>query len=580
MSSTDLPTQDGRSIAIETSLGKDVVVLVGLDGVDRVSRGFVYTAEFVTCASDDQIRTLLAKPVTLWLHNNAETTRRPLHGHVRHLTRLHQDGRGYRCWRAEIVPQMWFLTCSVDCRIYQNLSLVEIIRSIFDECGLSHYQFRLLNTYSRMLYCVQYRESAFDFVSRLLEQAGISYWFEHAADRHTLVLADSNRLAPFCQPRKATFSERSDFGEIQEVTQDFAVHTGHWALNDFDFEVPTKNLRTRQSTIFASMMSGGSEKFDYPGHYTSPDQGHWQTRLRIEEEEVRHSQMSGLSSCARFDPGQRFEFERQESSGAAPVAEYFLTEVRHTARDLFNYGNTDQPATYSNRFVCIPAEMPFRPERLTPRPVIPGLQTATVVGPTGESIHVDKYGRIRVLFHWDRRGKRDEHASCWIRVSQAVAGSQYGGISIPHVGHEVIVSFLEGDPDRPLIVGNVHNGSNMPPINLPGDKNKTMLRDHGDNKIIMQGKAGKQHLSLVSPRSVNMFAVKNVAKSLSAAAMLDGVNFQDFDDDIDSKALDEMQTIYNALTTGAADINRTGRLCQRPRPTELRTRVQRSTLTR
>ena len=214
--------------------------------------------------------------------------------------------------------------------------------------------------------------------------------------------------------------------------------------------------------------------------------------------------------------------------------------------------------TYSNHFVGIPADVPFRPERTTPGPIIHGLQTATVVGPAGESIHVDKYGRVRVLFHWDRRGNHGEDASCWIRVSQAVAGSQYGGIAIPHVGHEVIVSFLEGDPDRPLIVGNVHNGSNMPPITLPDDKNKTMLRDHGDNKIIMQGKAGKQHLSLVSPRSLNMFAVKNVAKSLSAAAMLGGVDFQDFDDDIDGKAFGEMQTIYTALTTGAADTNPQG----------------------
>ena len=187
-----------------------------------------------------------------------------------------------------------------------------------------------------------------------------------------------------------------------------------------------------------------------------------------------------------------------------------------------------------------------------------GPQTATVVGPPGESIHTDQYGRVRLLFHWDRRGQRDDRASCWIRVSQVSAGSHWGGITVPHVGQEVIVAFLEGDPDRPLVLGQVHNGTNMPPIPLPDHKNKTIMRDHGDNKIIMHGKAGKQYLSMVSPRSLNMIAVRSTAKSLSSAENFtskNGVINDTIDDFKDHNSLMELWNIFQTLEYGTADAN-------------------------
>ncbi len=543
-------TQDGRSIAIDTPLGKDTLILVSVDGQETVSRGYVYQAEFVTKAADTQIRTLLGKAATLWLGNSSPSERRPLHGHVRHLKRMGMDPRGYRMWRAEVVPWMWFLTRSVDCRIYQDKSVPDIIRSVLDEHELSHYRFRLFGEYPKLVFCVQYRETAFDFISRLMEHLGIAYWFEHAADRHTLVMSDDSRTAAYCDQRQVKLADRQDLGEVQWVEQDFTVRSGQWALKDYDFEVPTKNLRTNVSTVLGSPPLSRFEIFDFPGCYTSADEGKRLTRLRMEAEEAVHSQVSGKGNSTGFDAGKRFDLAGDEPDEAGQPRSYYLTDVRHSATDPIDYASAPPPPTYSNRFTGIPADVPFRPERSTHRPVVQGLQTATVVGPAGESIHVDKYGRVRVLFHWDRRGKHGEDASCWIRVSQAVAGSQYGGIAIPHVGHEVIVSFLEGDPDRPLIVGNVHNGGNMPPITLPADKDKTMLRDHGDNKIVMHGKAGKQHLSLVSPRSLNLYAVKSVGKALSA-----DINFFDrngsFSDPIDTfedpNSLKELFTLFKAM---------------------------------
>jgi type VI secretion system secreted protein VgrG len=538
------PTQEGHLLAIETPLGKDVMLLTALDGTETVSRGFVYTIEMLTLSPDAEVRTLLGKPVTMWLRNDLEAQRRPLHGHVRHLTRLTVDLRGYRRWRAEVAPWLWFLTRTVDCRIYQNLTIPEILRSIFDEHGLSHYEIRLHAEYPKLAFCVQYRESIFDFVSRLMEHVGIFYWFEHHQDRHVLVLADSNDTARFTQPQQVVLSVRPDLGEIQELQHDHTFRSGNWALNDFDFEVPTKNLCTREPTRLEVEPMKRFEIFDYPGSYTAREEGTRLTRLRIEGEEARHLQASGAGSCVGFDPGKRFTLMPDEMAGEEKPATYLLTEVRHSAREPGYFSTTSDAASYGNRFVAIPAETPFRPERLTPKPIVQGPQTATVVGPAGENIHTDQYGRVRVLFHWDRRGKRDEHASCWIRVSQHAAGSHWGSLAIPHVGQEVIVSFLEGDPDRPIVTGHVHNGNNMPPLDLPRDKDKTILRDHGDNKLIMHGKAGAQWLSAVSPRAVNLVAMRSAAKPLSSDVVIGGV---DFDGSQDTDGYNDLYSLWQEL---------------------------------
>src|SRR6516162_3085000 len=543
---TTAPSQDGHLLAIETPLGKDVMLLTALDGTETVSRGFVYTIEMLTLASDAEVRTLLGKAVTMCLRNDNATERRPLHGHVRHLTRLTVDVRGYRRWRAEVAPWLWFLTRSVDCRIYQDLTVPEILRSVFDEHGLSHHDFRLGAQYPKLVFCVQYRESAFAFVSRLMEHVGLFYWFEHHQDRHILVLSDANNNAPFTQPRHVKLSLRPDLGEIQELEHDYTFHTGNWALNDFDFEVPTKNLRTHEPTRLDIEPMKQFETYDYPGSYTVRDHGTGLTRLRMEEEEARHHRILGAGSCVGFDAGKRFTLAVDAEMSEEKPETYLLTELRHSAREPGYFFTSGEPATYSNRFVAIPAETPFRPERLISTPVVQGPQTATVVGPAGENIHTDQYGRVRVLFHWDRRGKRNEHASCWIRVSQQAAGSHWGGLTTPHVGQEVVVSFLEGDPHRPLVTGHVHNGNNMPPLNLPQDKDKTILRDHGDNKLIMHGKAGAQWLSLVSPRAVNLVAMRAPAKPLSSGiAEIDTYN--------DSDGYGELQYLYDELTNHPTD---------------------------
>jgi uncharacterized protein involved in type VI secretion and phage assembly len=275
-----------------------------------------------------------------------------------------------------------------------------------------------------------------------------------------------------------------------------------------------------------------------------PEEGKRLTRMRIQEEEVYHHKVSGTGSFAGFDAGRRFTLMPDRQRNGKKPASYLLTEVRHTARDTNYFSTETAPATYSNRFVCIPVETPFRPERLTDRPTVQGPQTATVVGPAGENIHTDQYGRVRLLFHWDRLGKRDEHASCWIRVSQVSAGSHWGSLAIPHVGQEVIVAFLEGDPDRPIVTGHVHNGDNMPPLNLPRDKHKTVIRDNGDNRIIMHGRPGHERLSMVSPKNINIVAMRSAAKPLSAQTTIDNISFDDYED---PNAMQDLLRVYQQL---------------------------------
>jgi type VI secretion system secreted protein VgrG len=543
------PTQAGHSLAIDTPLGKDVLLLTSLEGSETVSRGFVYTIEVLTKAADADVRTLLGKPVTLWLHNESDVTRRPLHGHIRHLKRQAVDLRGFYLWQAEVAPWLWFLTHSVDCRIYQHLSIPEILRSVFDEYGVEHYGFRLREEYPKLGFCVQYRESAFAFVSRLMEHIGICYWFEHDKDRHLLVLADSSQLAEYTTPRQVTLAERGDLGEIQEFTPSYQFRPGNWALSDFDFEVPTKTLHTREQTILDIDLMKRFEVFDYPGSYLVRDRGSYLTRLRLEAEEAQHHRISGAGSWVGMEPGKRFVLAPDRSDRSANNETYFITEVRHSAREPRYFPGAEDPASYSNQFCGIPYKTPFRPERLTQWPVMHGPQTATVVGPPGETIHTDEYGRVKVLFHWDRHGKRDDTASCWVRVSQHSVGSHWGSLAIPHCGQEVVIGFLDGDPDRPLVIGRVHNGTNMPPLELPRDKHKTVIRDQSDNRIVMHGKLGQERLSIVSPKNINFVAMRSAAKPLSAQT-IDNVDFDEFKD---GASLVELQAVWTQLQSVPAN---------------------------
>jgi type VI secretion system secreted protein VgrG len=506
-------TQDTRLLAIDTPLGPDKVLLITLEGEDVLSRCFHYRVTIETEQTDNAVQSLLGMPVTLWLLNDDPDRRRPIHGHVRRLAGQGLTPRGTRLYQLEVVPRLWFLSCTSDCRIFQNQNIPDIIQTIFKEQGLIDFEFRIMRAdYQPVEYCVQYQETALDFVSRWLEHLGLFYWHEHSANKHLLVIADRNAAAPMCQPAEVRISPLSGTDALQSLDVECTFRPGKWALNDYDFQSPTKLLRVDAPTMLTVPRMANHEMYEYPGKFLDQDTGKRLSRLRIELEEAQQHRVFGAGRCAGFDPGRRFSVSA--TRGGRPTT-YLLTEVRHhgTAPGAETDGSE---ANYTNDYVAIPVDLPFRPERLTPKPFVRGTQTATVVGPAGENIYCDQYGRVRVQFHWDRRGQRNDQSSCWMRVAQARSGSNYGTLVIPHVGHEVLVSFIEGDPDRPLIIGTVPNALTMPPVMLPLDKDKTVQRDHGNNKFVMQGKAGKESVSMVSPRAVNMFASGRTARPLSS----------------------------------------------------------------
>ncbi|WP_158743552.1 type VI secretion system Vgr family protein [Acidisphaera sp. L21] len=540
-------TQTGRSIAIDSSLGPDVLLLTAIEGEEAVSRPFLYTVDFLTQASDSEVRDLIGKRVTLWLQNDREDWRRPVNGFVRRITGQPVTMRGHGGYRAEIVPRLWFMDCTADCRIFQSMTYPAIIQAMLDEYGVTDYDLKLLKTdYPTVDYCVQYRESALAFVSRLMEHVGIFFFHEHTADRHTLVMSDSNHLTKFTTPRQLATASRADMGEIQRVWSDVVFRPGTWALSDYDFEAPSKLMKKQARTTLPVAMMPQHEWFEFPGGYTDQRVGDFLTRVRMETEEAHHDRLFGIAGVCALQSGFRFDLVDHGAVSDTEPSGYFLTEVRHHAQERGYFLEQGGSSDYSCEFTAIPAAVQYRPLRATPKSIIQGAQTATVVSPSaGDPIYTDEYGRVKVHFHWDRRGQRASGAtSCWLRVSQNSAGAGFGGIAIPHAGQEVIVDFLEGDPDRPLITGRVHNAEKITPTDLPADKHKTITRDHGNNKIVMYGEAGSEYLSIISPRAVNVVSFGGIAKPLSA-----GVPFDDADGQIlgTNPGLDDLKAIAAAL---------------------------------
>jgi type VI secretion system secreted protein VgrG len=548
----DAYTQAGRRIAIDTELGPDILLLMALDGAEVLSRCFVYRIRFATRASDEKVQSLLGKPATLWLGNDVKEERRPIHGLIRRIVQSGESRNDFRSYGAEIVPALWFLDRTADCRIFQQQTVPEILGILFREHGIAAFELRLAkHDYPMLEYCVQYRESALAFVSRLMEHCGMYFSHEHHANKHVLVVTDSNHLAPPTNPTRipvvagARMENRFESAEISSLLSETEFRPGRWAMSDYDFTAPSKMMRKQVHTVMKVARAEQHEVFDFPGGYTDQAVGDWLAHLRMEAEEARHRQFTGTSGVTTLDPGRRMVATRRGDLSTVPLP-LLLAEVRHHAADS-SYFNADDVAFYRNEFVAIPLETQYRPERITPKPVVQGPQTAIVVSPSRDDpIHTDLYGRIKVHFHWDRRGDRGKgNTSCWLRVSQVAAGSDAGSISVPHAGHEVVVSFLEGDPDRPLVTGRVHNSEKLPPLALPADKHKTIIRDHGNNKIIMHGKTGQEHLSLVTTRSLNLIASRPPARALSADVSFGNDTIDTWKD---GTGLDEVQAIFKALT--------------------------------
>ena len=502
-------TQANTFVSVSTPLGSDVLLLATLAGVESISRPFHFELGLLSEDPEIDFTKIVGQPITITLDLHGANEPRYLHGHIRSFTQL-RNRDGFAHYRAELVPWLWFLTQTTDCRIFQNKSVDEIIEQVCQ--GLDHRDLRsdLSGSYAKLEYCVQYRETDFAFVSRLMEHFGISYFFEHKKDKHVLVLVDSPAKFPECPgQKKARYKEDdrvtdllADPGIITDLQLRQEVHSGKISYRDHNFERPPQTLEVAaKGTIKVDYAS--YEQYDYPGKYLVRDQGESLAKLRMQSLEARHLMISGSSTCRPFLPGYTFELTEHPRPDAN--TKYLLLSVRH---DLCAGGYTKDVATYTNSFVCIPAKAQLRPERLTQKPRVEGPQTAVVVGESGEEIYTDKHGRIKVQFFWDRQGKQDQESSCWVRVSQGWSGKGWGAMFIPRIGMEVIVDFLEGDPDQPLVTGAVYNAQQTPPYPLPAERSKSTVKTNsykgdGFNELRFEDKSGSEEIFVHAQKDQN-----------------------------------------------------------------------------
>jgi type VI secretion system secreted protein VgrG len=434
---------------------------------------------------------------------------RHLCGHVTRFGLGRHQGR-YFGYVAEVRPWLWFLTRRSDCRIFQDMTVPDIVRKVFADYGdIAVFDFRLGGSYRTRDYTVQYRETDFNFVARLMEDEGIFWYFEHEEGEHRLVVLDSpDPLSAAPQARTLPYYANSAQAspDVDIVTDwNFAreVRPGKVALRSYFFETPSTSLEVGSAET-RSHEQAQYEIYDYQGDYFKKGDGEQIAALRLDEAQSGHERLTGSTNAHGLANGRLFTLTRhpREDQNAA----YFVvqTQINASIKSLESGDSGNETGDYSCRFTALPASQSYRPPRRTPKPFVQGPQSAVVTGPAGEEIYTDKYGRVKVQFHWDRYGKKNETSSCWMRVSHPWAGKSFGAIHIPRIGQEVIVDFLEGDPDQPLITGRVYNAEQMPPWDLPGNMTQSGILTRSSkggaygnaNAIRFEDKKGEEQLWL------------------------------------------------------------------------------------
>ena len=489
--------QEQRLIDVTTPLGKDVLILQSFRGTEELSQLFTYHLEMLSDNDAISAADIVGKNVTFSVRLE-EGGRQVFNGFVRRFIGGGLHTRELRRYQAEVVPWVWFLTRSSDCRIFQNLTAPDIIEQVFQELGFTDFDMDLQGEHRERIYCVQYRESAFQFVSRLMEDEGIFYWFTHAEGKHILHMADHAGAYKNCPENELEYfpgSRTSDVISTWEHRYEF--RSGRYCQTDYNFETPNTRLETSTDTLVSLPNITNYELYDYWGGYKVKGDGEALTKLRMEEEETPHDMVCCASGYRTLFPSGKFKVTRHESPSEEGSG-FTITSVSHAATDDSQLSGAASISDYQNSFTCIPDTVVFRPTRSTPKPEIKGPQTAVVVGPAGEEIYPDEHGRVKVQFHWDRLGKNDENSSCWIRVSHPWAGKGWGAVAIPRIGQEVIVDFLEGDIDSPIITGRVYNGIQTPPYPLPaqkvlsGYKSDSSKGGGGYNEYVMDDTKGNE----------------------------------------------------------------------------------------
>jgi type VI secretion system secreted protein VgrG len=492
-------------------------MLEGLTGREELSQPFSY--ELTLLSEDNAIKanTLLGKSVTVELDLLNDSVR-CFNGIVTRFARGATEGR-FAHYHATMRPWLWILSRSTDCRIFQNMKVPDVVMQVFRDFGFTDFDDALSGSYRTWDYLVQYRESALDFVSRLLEHEGIYYYFKHESGKHTLVLADGYAAheaapgyaeVPFFPPAPESVRERDHLSAWNVSEQ---VQPGAYTLNDFDFTRPRASLQARTHDP-RDHAHADLEQYDYPGAYVEAAHGEAYSKVRLHALLAQYERNQGQGDARGLAAGNLFKLAQHPH--AELNREYLIIAAEHTVKNSTRESNTQSEVRVDAAIAAIESRVPYRAPQRTPKPTIHGPQTAIVVGKAGEEIWTDQYGRVKVQFHWDRLGKRDENSSCWVRVAQVWAGATWGAIHIPRIGQEVIVEFLEGDPDRPIITGHVYNDDNKPPYTLPANQTQSGIKSRSSqggnpdnaNELRFEDKKGAEEVYLQAEKNLTEL-VKN-----------------------------------------------------------------------
>ena len=510
-------TQANRRFAVTTPLGEDVLLFHSMSASEQLGRLFQFDLDLLSEDPEIKLKDILGQSVTV-LSQRPDGENRYFNGIVSQFSQAGAHGNLF-VYRATLRPWFWFLTRTADCRIFQNKKVPDIIKEVFRDQGFSDFEDALSGSYREWENCVQYRETDFNFISRLMEQEGFYYYFKHEDGKHILVLSDSISAhesvpdyeeVPYYPPEE---SEQRERDHIYDWSLNQIIQPGVYALNDFDFKKPKANLQVK-SSIPREHEQAEFEIYDYPGEYLESSEGETYVRTRIEELQAQYEEVQGQGNVAGLMAGCLFKltnYPREDQN-----REYLITAASYNLgpqeyESAFGGGSD---SIFSCGITAIDKQQAYRAPRITPKPIVQGPQTAIVVGKSGEEIWTDQYGRVKVQFHWDRYGEVNENSSCWIRVSHPWAGKNWGAVAIPRIGQEVVVSFLEGDPDHPIITGRVYNEDNKPPYDLPDNATMFAIKSNaskgggGFNEFRFQDKKGEEQIFIHAEKNMDI-RVKN-----------------------------------------------------------------------
>jgi type VI secretion system secreted protein VgrG len=502
--------QTNAALSIMTPFGADELLLDSFQGTESLSQPFRFMLSMRSSSNTLEPATIIGASVTVSLAP-AGGTPRFFHGIVARFLHAGSDG-AFALYSAELVPSLWLLTLSRDRKIYQNKTAVDIVKTVLGDFGVTFEADHVTGTYPIREYCVQFDETPLDFISRLMEEEGIFYFFSFADGRHTMVLGDNPSAHEDCTGAGTLryFGDQGGRRMVDIVTQleyDSRLVVQNFARSDFNYLEPSTALLTESAGI-----SGKGTQFDYPGKHDVLADGTQRAKVRVQASQVDGAVCRGTSYCYMLSAGKQFMLSGHPRN--ALNTSLVLRSVTHTASHQ----------QYTNSFEAFAASIPFRPPRVSPLPRVAGSQTALVVGPSGEEIWTDQHGRIKVQFHWDRVGANDENSSCWVRVSQLWAGLSWGALFLPRIGQEVVISCVDGDPDRPLVTGCVYNAENTTPVTLPGMQTQSTIKSRSSkqggagNEMRMEDKKDAEEFYFHAQKDMKVEIENDLATTLIAGA--------------------------------------------------------------